>query len=223
MKINNTSALIPSLRVNLAEIITSNRLNLPFLDNYMGLPWWLRWESICLQCRRLGFNSWVWKISWKREWQPTPVFLPGEFHGQRSLQFDGVAKSWTDWSNLAGTHTPPPSRPCESGFAVCHDARWFAGTWKFQRPQRFWWEWAWFPAVSSKRQKKLLALRLGKKSCTSSHFSRRDMKWLLGCPVIPEVARDPLSKRVERGGREGLLWQTAYFSWIPPLVRGPAG
>ena len=85
MKINNTSALIPSLRVNLAEIITSNRLNLPFLDNYMGLPWWLRWESICLQCRRLGFNSWVWKISWKREWQPTPVFLPGEFHGQRSL------------------------------------------------------------------------------------------------------------------------------------------
>ena len=155
--------------------------------------------------------------------QPTPVFLPGDFHGQRSLQFDGVAKSWTDWSNLAGTHTPPPSRPCESGFAVCHDARWFAGTWKFQRPQRFWWEWAWFPAVSSKRQKKLLALRLGKKSCTSSHFSRRDMKWLLGCPVIPEVARDPLSKRVERGGREGLLWQTAYFSWIPPLVRGPAG
>ena len=26
-----------------------------------------------------------WKIPWRREWQPTPVFLPGEFHGQRSL------------------------------------------------------------------------------------------------------------------------------------------
>ena len=26
-----------------------------------------------------------WKIPWKREWLPTPVFLPGEFHGQRSL------------------------------------------------------------------------------------------------------------------------------------------
>ena len=25
------------------------------------------------------------KIPWKREWQPTPIFLPGEFHGQRSL------------------------------------------------------------------------------------------------------------------------------------------
>ena len=26
------------------------------------------------------FNSWVGKISWRREWQPTPVFLPEEFH-----------------------------------------------------------------------------------------------------------------------------------------------
>ena len=35
--------------------------------------------------RKSGFNPWVGKIPWKREWQPTPVFLPGEFHGQRSL------------------------------------------------------------------------------------------------------------------------------------------
>ena len=31
------------------------------------------------------FNPWVGKIPWKREWQPTPVFLPGKSHGQRSL------------------------------------------------------------------------------------------------------------------------------------------
>ena len=30
------------------------------------------------------FNPWVRKIPWRRPWQPTPVFLPGEFHGQRS-------------------------------------------------------------------------------------------------------------------------------------------
>ena len=41
-------------------------------------------ESAC-QCRRLGFNPWVRKIPWRRKWQPTPVFLPEEFHGQRSL------------------------------------------------------------------------------------------------------------------------------------------
>ena len=44
-------------------------------------------ESVC-QCRRLkicGFHLWVRKIPWRRKWQPTPVFLPGESHGQRSL------------------------------------------------------------------------------------------------------------------------------------------
>ena len=34
---------------------------------------------------RPGFNSWVEKIPWRRPWQPTPVFLPRESHGQRSL------------------------------------------------------------------------------------------------------------------------------------------
>ena len=34
--------------------------------------------------KRHGFDSWVGKIPWRREWQPT-VFLPGEFQGQRSL------------------------------------------------------------------------------------------------------------------------------------------
>ena len=31
------------------------------------------------------FNPWVGKIPWRRQWQPTPVLLPGESHGQRSL------------------------------------------------------------------------------------------------------------------------------------------
>ena len=30
-------------------------------------------------------DPWIKKIPWRREWQPTPMFLPGEFHGQRSL------------------------------------------------------------------------------------------------------------------------------------------
>ena len=34
---------------------------------------------------RDGFDPWVRKIPWGRAWQPTPVFWPGEFHGQRSL------------------------------------------------------------------------------------------------------------------------------------------
>ena len=42
--------------------------------------------GICLQCRETQVQSWVGKIPWRREWQPTPVFLPGESHGQRSLE-----------------------------------------------------------------------------------------------------------------------------------------
>ena len=34
---------------------------------------------------RHEFNPWVGKISWSRKWQPIPVFLPGKFHGQKSL------------------------------------------------------------------------------------------------------------------------------------------
>ena len=46
------------------------------------LPRWLRGkESIC-QCRTWWFNPWVGKIPCRRKWQPTPIFLPGKFHGQ---------------------------------------------------------------------------------------------------------------------------------------------
>ena len=53
-----------------------------------GLPRWLSSkESACRRskCRTCRFDSWVGKSPWRRKWQPTPVFLPGESHGQRSL------------------------------------------------------------------------------------------------------------------------------------------
>ena len=49
---------------------------------------WCQWWRTTCQCRRRkrhGFHPWVRKIPWRRKWQPTPVFLPGEPHGQRSL------------------------------------------------------------------------------------------------------------------------------------------
>jgi len=53
-----------------------------------GLPRWLGAKEPACQCRRhqrCGFDPWVRKILWSRKWQPTPVFLPRESHGQRSL------------------------------------------------------------------------------------------------------------------------------------------
>ena len=62
-------------------------INLTVHSTYMELPLWLSYKAsrICLQCERSGFNHWLGMTPWRREWLPTPVFLPGEFHGQRSL------------------------------------------------------------------------------------------------------------------------------------------
>ena len=49
------------------------------------LPRWLGSKEPACQCRRHGFDSWVGKMPWRREWLPTPVFLPEDSHGQRSL------------------------------------------------------------------------------------------------------------------------------------------
>ena len=47
--------------------------------------WWLSGKESACQRWRLELELWVRKIPWRRKWQPTPVFLPGESHGQRSL------------------------------------------------------------------------------------------------------------------------------------------
>ena len=39
----------------------------------------------CRRCKGYGFDPCFWKIPWRRKWRPTPVFLPGQFHAQRSL------------------------------------------------------------------------------------------------------------------------------------------
>ena len=54
----------------------------------LGSPGGANGKEPAYQCRRHKkhrFNPWVRKIPWRRKWQPTPVFLPGKSHGQRSL------------------------------------------------------------------------------------------------------------------------------------------
>ena len=65
-------------------------------------------ESVC-QCtrhKRRGFDPWVGKMPWRRNWQPTPVFLPGKSMDRGAWQavVHGVTKSRTQLSNWAHTH-----------------------------------------------------------------------------------------------------------------------
>ena len=50
-----------------------------------GFPRWCSDKESTYHCRGCELDPWVGKIPWRRKWQPTPVFLPGKFHGQRSL------------------------------------------------------------------------------------------------------------------------------------------
>ena len=63
---HSLSALLPHIPVGASRAHIPNKL-------------------LACQCRRLRFDPWIWKIPWRRTWQPTSVFLSGQSHGQRSL------------------------------------------------------------------------------------------------------------------------------------------
>ena len=67
--------------------VTKSRTQLKWLSMnfFIGIPMWLSCKDTTCQCRRCGFDPWVGKVPWRKKWQPTPVFLPGKSHGQRSL------------------------------------------------------------------------------------------------------------------------------------------
>ena len=68
-----------------------------------------QWQRICLpvhEIQGLRFNPWIRKTPWRRKWQPTPVFLPGRFHGQRSLAgYSPWGHKELDTAELLSTHT----------------------------------------------------------------------------------------------------------------------
>ena len=68
-----------------------------FLSNG-GLPRWRSGKESSCQCRGQGFDSWVGKIPLEKEMQLSPVFLPGESHGQRSVVCKRVVPFASPWS-----------------------------------------------------------------------------------------------------------------------------
>ena len=73
------------------------------------LPRWLSGKESTCQCRRHRFDPWVGKIPWKKNWQPTPVFLPGKSHGQRGAWWaivQGIAKESDTTERLNNDKNP---------------------------------------------------------------------------------------------------------------------
>ena len=72
--------------VNTVLLITLRTISVN--PHYCGLPGGAGGKEPtyqCKRCKRHRFDTWVGKIPWRRAWQPTPVFLPGESYGQRNL------------------------------------------------------------------------------------------------------------------------------------------
>ena len=69
----------------------------------------IKWSRARLQClthRGYRFNPWSRKILWRRKWQPTPVFLLGKSHGQRSLEgYSPWGQKESDTTEQLSTHT----------------------------------------------------------------------------------------------------------------------
>ena len=73
----------------LYSITDSRDMNLSKFWEIVGFPGGTSGKEPACQCRRrrrCGFSPWIRKIPWRRKWQPTPILLPGKFHGQRSLE-----------------------------------------------------------------------------------------------------------------------------------------
>ena len=58
--------------------------------------------------KRCKFGHWVGKIPWRWKWQPTPIFLPGEFHGRRSLA------GYSPWGHEESDTTEATKHECSS-------------------------------------------------------------------------------------------------------------
>ena len=106
------TAFVQLLRTAAGKASLSFTISLSLLRfmSIEGLPW-LRWWRICLWYNIPRFNPWLRKIPWRKKWQHAPVFLPGKFHGERSLV---GYRPWGhrvghDWSNLAAAATFSPS------------------------------------------------------------------------------------------------------------------
>ena len=107
----NVFSVTETFSVKRMTAIGNLRLDYESIYIWLPLSWLPRWQSdkeFSCQYRRYrkhGFNPWVRKMPWSEKWQPSPVLLPGKFHGQSlSYYIQGIMKSWTQLSMHACIH-----------------------------------------------------------------------------------------------------------------------
>ena len=151
------------------------------------IPEWSFWQRgtsgkepscQCRRCYRRGFDPWVRKSPWRRAWQPTPIFFPGESHAQRSVEdYRSLQRVGHEGSNLSHNTL---------GMCMCmvythrlknkHGLRWwiqfscmfpfffFFGLWDLRSPTKD-------PTHTSCNQSRVLTTRFQQNSLIESFFT----------------------------------------------------
>ena len=96
-----------------------------------GLPWWSDGKVSACNAGDPGFDPWVGNILWRREWLPTPVFLPRESHGQRILPRESHGQrslvGYSPWVTESWTYREAWTDPRDTNEAEVKDLRSIAG------------------------------------------------------------------------------------------------
>ena len=117
-------------------------LSCPGLRCFLGFPGDTGVKGQFTRCKRLQFHLWIRKIPWTRKWKPTP-FLPGKFHGQRSLE---DYSPWGCKESDMDEHTHPR---CFLGWEAFSDkTESVPGTWDAPSPSRILWRALWFALMA---------------------------------------------------------------------------
>ena len=131
-------------------------------------PWWLKRSRILLQYRRPGFNPWVGKIPWRREWQPTPAFLSGE----------------APWTEEPGTPQSMSQIQMSTHILVCFCKPFFP-------LPAFWWYWCHTWLRLYERARFAVCFMVGFKSTVGLRAGGL-LERLLECETIIDLALAPL-------------------------------
>ena len=145
--------------------------------------------------KRHRFDPWVRKIPWRRKWQPTPVFLPGKSHGQRSLAgytVHGVTKNQTQLSE----HKQAPRIWKTKQF-------WVLFLLEFFMPQK---------SPLSISLCLCLQIRGSKKSCALYHIS------CLSIPLLPGLGDSSSKDKTDWALARQLVTTHFHFPWKEELV-----
>ena len=96
------------------------------------LPVWSFYQG--RRCKRGRVDPWERKISWRREWQPTPVFLPGKSHGQRSLVgYSPQGCQESDMIKWLSTHMPVDTKTLIDSLSPLFSNISFPSCWEITR------------------------------------------------------------------------------------------